>query len=50
MAINSGANECNSTNNYHEIICEMKDFYKVKKQHRKKNKQFCLHWYRMESS
>ena len=30
LAIESGANECKSTNYYHEIICEMKEFYKVK--------------------
>ncbi len=30
LAINSGANECASTNSYHEITCEKKDFYKVK--------------------
>ena len=30
LAINSGANECESSNKYHEIIREMKDFYKVK--------------------
>ena len=30
LAINSGANECESSNEYHEIISEMKDFYKVK--------------------
>ena len=30
LAINSGANECESSNEYHEIICEMRDFYKVK--------------------
>ena len=30
LAINSGANECVSSNEYHEIIREMKDFYKVK--------------------
>ena len=30
LAIESGANECKSTNNYHEIICEMREFYKVK--------------------
>ena len=30
LAINSGANECESSNKYHEIISEMKDFYKVK--------------------
>ena len=30
LAINSGANECESFNEYHEIISEMKDFYKVK--------------------
>ena len=36
LAINSGANECESTNNHHEIICEMKDFYKVKSSIEKK--------------
>ena len=30
LAINSGANECVSSNEYHEILSEMKDFYKVK--------------------
>ena len=30
LAINSGANDCSSRQNYHEIICEKKDFYKVK--------------------
>ena len=30
LAINSGANECESTKEYHEIISEMKDFYKFK--------------------
>ena len=30
LAINSGANECESSENYHEIICEKKTFYKVK--------------------
>ena len=36
LAINSGANECESSNNHHEIICEMKDFYKVKSSIEKK--------------
>ena len=36
LAINSGANECESINNHHEIICEMKDFYKVKNSIEKK--------------
>ena len=31
MAINAGAKDCISSDNIkHEIICEMKDFYKVK--------------------
>ena len=30
LAVNSGANDCKSQEDYHEIICEMKDFYKVK--------------------
>ena len=36
FAIDSGANECKSINNYHEIICEKKDFYKVKNSIEKK--------------
>ncbi len=36
LAINSGANECESSNNHHEIICEMKEFYKVKNSIEKK--------------
>ena len=30
LAVNSGASDCKSQEDYHEIICEMKDFYKVK--------------------
>ena len=30
LAVNSGANECESSNEFHEIISDMKDFYKVK--------------------
>jgi len=30
LAVNSGANDCSSRQDYHEIICEKKDFYKVK--------------------
>ena len=40
LAINSGANECESSNNHHEIICEMKDFYKVKSSIEKKINNF----------
>ena len=40
LAINSGANECESSNNYHEIICEKKDFYKVKSSIEKKISNF----------
>ena len=40
MAINSGANECNSANNHHEIICEKRDFYKVKSSIEKKINNF----------
>tara|TARA_Y100000768_G_scaffold361509_1_gene319612 strand:+ start:553 stop:1269 length:717 start_codon:yes stop_codon:yes gene_type:complete len=36
LAINSGANECKSIKDYHEIICQMKDFYKVKSSIEKK--------------
>ena len=40
LAINSGANECDSLNNHHDIICEMKDFYKVKSSIEKKISNF----------
>ena len=40
LAINSGANECESTDKHHEIICEMKDFYKVKNNIEKKISNF----------
>ena len=30
LAINAGAKECVSNSRFHEITCEMKDFYKVK--------------------
>ena len=30
LAINSGAKDCSNLENYHEIICEKEDFYKVK--------------------
>ena len=30
LAINAGAKECVSNSQFHEITCEMKDFYKVK--------------------
>ena len=30
LAINSGAKDCSNLENYHEIICEKDDFYKVK--------------------
>ncbi len=36
LAINSGANDCQSFANYHEIICDMKDYYKVKNNIEKK--------------
>ena len=40
LAINSGANDCKSLKNYHEIVCEMKDFYKVKNNLEKKISNF----------
>ncbi len=40
LAINSGASDCKSSNNYHEIICEMKEFYKVKSSIEKKISNF----------
>ena len=36
LAINSGANDCKYSANHHEIICDMKDFYKVKNSIEKK--------------
>ena len=36
LAVNSGANECKSMKDYHEITCQMKDFYKVKSSIEKK--------------
>jgi len=40
LAINSGANDCKNLANYHEIICEKKDFYKVKNNFEKKISNF----------
>ena len=40
LAINSGANDCESSTSHHEIICEMKDFYKVKNKIEKKISNF----------
>ena len=40
LAIHSGAKECESYDKHHEIICEMKDFYKVKNNIEKKISNF----------
>tara|TARA_Y200000002_G_C22685193_1_gene665687 strand:- start:1425 stop:2141 length:717 start_codon:yes stop_codon:yes gene_type:complete len=40
LAINSGANECESSDKHHEILCEMTDFYKVKNNIEKKISNF----------
>ena len=40
LAINSGAIDCKSSNDYHEIICEKRDFYKVKNEIEKKISNF----------
>ncbi len=40
LAINSGANECDSTDKHHEILCEKKDFYQVKNNIEKKISNF----------
>ena len=41
LAINAGANDCSSINNeYHEIITEKEDFYKVKSEIEKKVDNF----------
>ncbi len=40
LAINSGANDCLSTSDYHEILCEKRDFYKVKNTVEKKISNF----------
>ena len=36
LAINSGAKDCSNLENYHEIVCEKEDFYKVKTELEKK--------------
>ena len=40
LAIKSGAKDCLSSTNNHEILCEMKDFYKVKNSIEKKISNF----------
>ncbi len=40
LAIESGANECKSDKNYHEIHCSINDIYKVKKELEKKIHNF----------
>ena len=40
IAINAGANDCNTNKDYHEIICEMKKFYEVKGKIEKKISNF----------
>ncbi len=36
IATNSGAKDCFSLDNYHEVICEKEDFYKIKSEFEKK--------------
>ncbi len=40
IAINAGAKDCNSKHNYHEILSEKEDFYKIKNEIEKKVKSF----------
>jgi transcriptional/translational regulatory protein YebC/TACO1 len=40
MATNSGAKDCLSLDNYHEVISEKEDFYKVKSEFEKKLDNF----------
>jgi|TARA_B110000438_G_C15743948_1_gene619819 YebC/PmpR family DNA-binding regulatory protein len=40
LAINGGAEDCSSDQNYHEIICKKENFYKVKTEIEKKIKDF----------
>ena len=40
LAIESGADECNSKNDYHEIECSMNEIYNVKKDWKKKIENF----------
>ena len=40
ISINSGAKDCITLENIHEITCEMKDFYKVKSEVEKKISNF----------
>ena len=42
LALNSGAKDCSNLENYHEIICEKEDFYKVKIKLEKKLKKYSL--------
>ena len=40
LAINSGADECISNNDFHEIHCQVSQIYNVKKELEKNNKNF----------
>ena len=40
IATNSGAKDCFNLNNYHEIVCEKEDFYKVRSEFEKKLNNF----------
>ncbi len=40
LAINAGAKDCKSTNDFHEIISEKEDFYKIKNELEKKVNNF----------
>ena len=48
MAINAGAKDCISSDIKHEIMCEMKDFYKVKNEVEKVQRLIVFR-YRMET-
>ena len=40
LAIEAGADECKSNNEYHEIQCEVNEIYNVKKELEKKKSNF----------
>ena len=40
LSIEAGAKDCTSTNDYHEVLTERDDFYKVKNEIEKKGRNF----------
>ena len=50
LAIESGADECISNNDFHEIHCEKSEIYNIKKKNRNKNSKFYFYRNRMETT